>query len=242
DGLDPDELSKLGNGRLLMHVCCAPCSEYPLFVLRHEGFSVDGLFYNPNIHPFEEWLLRLENLALFSELHGFKAFNHVEPQMERWLNHPSVEKDKHCAMCYAMRMDYVAAFAARHGYAAFTTSLLVSPYQNQPLLMQMAETAARRHGVSFYRRHYMEGYRLGQTMAHDDALYCQKYCACIFSMLESRYKKKLLKRFDIDPTTIPVRQTRHCGMSVELPVQKSWSDFSTAEASQWFAARALSVS
>ena len=36
---------------LLMHMCCGPCSCYPLKKLREEGIEPTGYFFNPNIHP-----------------------------------------------------------------------------------------------------------------------------------------------------------------------------------------------
>ena len=36
----------------LMHICCAPCANRPIDLLRSEGLSVAGFWFNPNIHPY----------------------------------------------------------------------------------------------------------------------------------------------------------------------------------------------
>ncbi len=201
------DLKGIGNGRVLMHLCCAPCAEFPVMLLRQEGFEIDGLYYNPNIHPLEEWQLRLENVKRFSELKDMQIYVDESFMEEKWRNHPSAKKKDHCAMCYFMRLDFAAKFAAEHGYAAFTTSLFVSPYQNHEAMNRSAEQAAKRYGVRFLKRDFRDGFRLGQEMAKQDELYCQKYCGCIFSLGETRYEKKLRKRFNLAAEDLPRRET-----------------------------------
>lgn len=198
----------LGKGRVLMHVCCAPCAEYPVMVLRDEGCDMDLLYFNPNIHPSEEWALRLENVRLYAEKKGLRVFVDERCSEERWRNHRSPYKEDHCAMCYFMRMDFAARFAAEHGYDSFTSSLFVSPYQNFEKLRDSARKAAERYGIPFLERDFREGFRRGQEMAKEDGLYCQKYCGCIFSLGETRYAKKLSRRFGLEKEDIPARRSR----------------------------------
>ena len=44
--------------KLLMHICCAPCANLPIDVLRADGIDLTGYWYNPNIHPFTEYRAR----------------------------------------------------------------------------------------------------------------------------------------------------------------------------------------
>ena len=53
--------------RVLLHICCAPCAIYPVKVLRERGIEVFGFWYNPNIHPFEEYKRRLEALRDYAQ-------------------------------------------------------------------------------------------------------------------------------------------------------------------------------
>ena len=52
--------------RLLLHMCCGPCSCYPVKKLREEGIEPVGWFFNPNIHPYKEWEQRLETAKEFA--------------------------------------------------------------------------------------------------------------------------------------------------------------------------------
>lgn len=166
--------------KLLMHLCCAPCAVYPVQRLRDQGVHVDGYFYNPNIHPLEEYQRRLDTV----ENYALKANIQVQIQpgfmQSKWEQFSGCE-DQRCTMCYALRLDRVAQAAQQGGYDAFTTSLLVSPYQKHDMIRQIATQAAQRHGVAFEYQDFREGFRQGQQMARDMGLYRQKYCACIHS-------------------------------------------------------------
>ena len=98
--------------------------------------------------------------------------------------------DHRCAHCYTLRLGTAAKYASEHGYEAFTSSLLISPYQNHELLKAGGETMARKYGVEVLYRDFRPGFRAGQAKAREMGLYLQKYCGCIFSE-EDRYEKKI---------------------------------------------------
>ena len=65
---EPAEVEPIGEGRrILLHVCCGPCSTYTIERLREEGFAVTGFWYNPNIHPWQEYQERRESLARYAQ-------------------------------------------------------------------------------------------------------------------------------------------------------------------------------
>lgn len=76
------------------------------------------------------------------------------------------------------------------GYDAFTTTLLVSPYQNHDLLVQVAEEIANKYGIKFLYRDFRPGFREGQAEARALGLYMQKYCGCVFSEEDRYYRHK----------------------------------------------------
>ena len=78
------------------------------------------------------------------------------------------------------------------GYDAFTTTLLVSPYQNHDLLIQVAQEMAKKYDIEFLYRDFRPGFREGQNEARQLGLYMQKYCGCVFSE-EDRYFKQIEK-------------------------------------------------
>ena len=54
--------------KVLLHICCAPCSAACIKVLREEEIDVTGYWYNPNIHPYKEYESRLNALKEYSKL------------------------------------------------------------------------------------------------------------------------------------------------------------------------------
>ncbi len=166
--------------KLLLHMCCAPCSIFIVDDLIEQGIEFEGLFYNPNIQPIDEFKRRRDNVKILSEQKDFNVSYDDAFMQDEWENFGGSEQDR-CTMCYRIRMDEVAAFAKEKGFTAFTTSLLISPYQQHDLIIELCEKAAAKHGIEFYYKDYRPNFRPGQQMAREAGLYRQKYCGCILS-------------------------------------------------------------
>lgn len=178
--------------RLLLHACCGPCAEYPARTLIAEGYQLQGYFFNPNIHPLAEWTRRRDNLLQLAAALGFSVT--VDPAYDEgpWLA-ATEPVPQRCTMCYRVRLEAAAREAATRGIPRFTTTLLVSPYQDHEALRRVGHEMAERYGVAFLDRDFRPGFREGQDMARSDGLYRQKYCGCIRSLEESPFRKKILK-------------------------------------------------
>lgn len=184
---------------MLLHACCGPCSMYPQEVLKEEGTVYDMLWFNPNIHPQFEWDRRLENLSKAADHYDVKLITEGICMEDYWKGGSYIEEfGSRCVMCYDIRMDHTARYAAEHGYDSFTTTLLVSPYQQHELIARTCEDKALKYGVDFRYYDFREGFRKGQNMARDIGLYRQKYCGCIFSLEESEFRDKIIRSFS-DP-------------------------------------------
>ncbi|MDD2203272.1 MAG: epoxyqueuosine reductase QueH [Bacilli bacterium] len=169
--------------KLLMHMCCAPCSTYLVSSLRKDGINVTGLFYNPNIHPIDEYQRRLDTVNEYSKIVDLDV-RFIDDYMEDvWRNYNGVD-DSRCKMCYSIRLDMAAKYAKENGYDAFTSSLLVSPYQKHDLIKELGEKFANKYDVDFYYYDFRPYFREGQAMAREMNLYRQKYCGCIISYNE----------------------------------------------------------
>ena len=88
--------------------------------------------------------------------------------------------------CYRVRLEQTARYAKEHGYDTFSTTLLISPYQNHKALKKIGEEMAEKYGLNFLYRDFRPGFREGQAEARELGLYMQKYCGCVFSE-EMRY-------------------------------------------------------
>ena len=104
--------------------------------------------------------------------------------------HVAGDIDRRCAYCYTHRLEGAAKYAAEHGFAAFTTTLLASLYQDHEGIVRAAETCAGHYGVEFLYRDFRPNFRAGNQRARELGFYMQKYCGCVFSE-EDRYEKQI---------------------------------------------------
>lgn len=174
--------------RVLLHTCCAPCTTYSRQALQALGHEVRGYFINPNIHPYKEFLRRLDTFRDYMEATSFEAEVCSEYGLRGFLESGQTQGKDRCGACYAMRLTPTAYKAKREGYGAFTTTLLISPYQNHDLIADVANEIAGQVGVSFLYVDLRPGYGSSIEMSKSLGLYRQPYCGCIFSE-EERYRR-----------------------------------------------------
>ncbi len=175
--------------QILLHICCAPCAIHPVSRLQADGHAVTGFFYNPNIHPFREYQLRLDTVKSFVLRAGIELSVRDDYDLEGYLARVLGRGSGRCEQCYRMRLDAAAAEARSHSLPVFTTSLLYSRHQKHDTIRGIAEEMARDHGVDFLYEDYRKGWNTGIAESRRLNLYRQQYCGCIFSERE-RYQKK----------------------------------------------------
>lgn len=177
--------------KLLLHVCCGPCSIYPYQALKEKGFEITVFFYNPNIHPYQEYRKRLETFYQFAEQERIPTISCGEDYLpEEFLRQVVFREDKRCHFCYAIRLEEAAKIAAKGKFLYFSTTLLVSPYQNHELIKEVGEHMGRKYGVEFYYEDFRTGWKEGVEKSKELSLYRQPYCGCIYSEKDRYYKKR----------------------------------------------------
>ena len=179
--------------RMLVHVCCGPCAVYPIARLSAAGHNLTGFFHNPNIHPYQEFRRRLEAALALSRESGWLLVVDEHYGLRAYLQRVVFDEDKRCLHCYDMRLEQVARQAKAGGYAAFTTTLLYSKYQNHELIRERAFWWAAQYGVDFYYEDFRAGWQEGIDASIRLGLYRQPYCGCIYSEQE-RYDKAWRKQ------------------------------------------------
>ena len=178
--------------KLLLHVCCAPCSVACIASLREEGIEPVLFWNNPNIHPFTEYSKRRDTLLQYasdldlkvieSGRYGLKQFvGNLEQIVKEDPSFSVLDFPRRCTWCYRMRMESTALAAKENGFDAFSTTLFISPYQDHNLLKDEASAAAEKHGPALFYRDFRPLFREGRAEAKALGLYMQKYCGCIFS-------------------------------------------------------------
>ena len=190
-------------GRVLLHVCCGPCSTHPINWLREQGCEVTGLWYNPNIHPWQEHELRRISAADYAEKIGVDMIRPEVYEMPRFFR-LVVEHERfgeRCHLCYQLRLERTARIAAERGFDAFTTTLLISPHQDQETINAVGEAVGRHHGVSFLFENFRRGWAERGRLTKEHDLYRQHYCGCLYSEWE-RYNDQAIDALLGDVTWI----------------------------------------
>ncbi|MCM8765384.1 MAG: epoxyqueuosine reductase QueH [Candidatus Omnitrophica bacterium] len=172
-------------GNVLLHICCGPCSIYPFSLLKEKGYAITGFFYNPNIYPVEEFLKRRDALYEFSkkENFGIVYFEYLPEDFFAQIE-PNLSQTERCPKCWELRLLKTAAYAQENNFEFFSTTLLVSPYQNQEKIRELGERIAQKYGVKFLYEDFRIGFREAQNRAKEMGLYRQKYCGCVYSKME----------------------------------------------------------
>ena len=175
--------------KTLMHICCAPCANKPIEVLRGDNIEVTGFWYNPNIHPFTEYRERRNCLREYAGVIELPLIEKNDYALRPFVRAVAEDIGNRCGKCYEMRLFETARQAKELGFDSFTSSLFISPYQNHDLMRETAERAATEYGVEFLYRDFRPYFKEGQEKARELGFYMQKYCGCVFSE-EERYLKK----------------------------------------------------
>ncbi|MFH1198570.1 MAG: epoxyqueuosine reductase QueH [Candidatus Omnitrophota bacterium] len=176
--------------KFLLHTCCAPCLIYPFRQLKDKGFEVSGLFYNPNIHPLSEYKNRRQAVQAYAHKEQIEVIYPEYNPVEFFHAINLKEKEGRCLICWELRLRKTAQAARDQGFDYFSTTLLVSPYQDQEALKDIGEKIAQESGVKFYYEDFRPGFRPAHDEARAQGIYCQKYCGCIYSEIEREKSRK----------------------------------------------------
>lgn len=176
---------------LLLHVCCAPCSTYVLEYLS-DYFNITLYYYNPNIFPQDEYLIRLRELIKFIQEFKSKNLMFIEEAkynpLEYYQEIKGLENEKEggsrCKKCYALRLEEAAKKAAEKSLDYFTTTLSISPLKNAQLINELGAEYEKKYGVHYLYADFKkkEGYKRSIELSKQYGLYRQDYCGCEFSM------------------------------------------------------------
>ena len=198
--IDPEkDLPEGVRPRILLHICCAPCSSATLERLQ-DRFDVDFYFYNPNIEPFEEFSKRAGEAQRF--VREFRPdggvrvivadYDHAAFEAIAKGREEIPERGERCYLCYSLRMRAAAQYAKAHGYDAFTTSLSISPHKSSAWINEIGLALERELGIPFVWSDFKkkDGYHRSIQLSKEYGLYRQDWCGCIYSRRERERQKR----------------------------------------------------
>ncbi len=172
---------------ILLHICCAPDGSIPVPDLQAEGWCVRGFFYGSNIHPFAEYVRRLEAVNILAQHCGIVCvIGHYAPA--EWLEavkglESEPEGGRRCEKCITLQLEACAREAVRLGIEAISTTLTISPHKNAELINELGQAIAASHGLYWENRVWRKrnGFQRSVIASKEMGLYRQNYCGCVFS-------------------------------------------------------------
>lgn len=182
--------------KIALHACCGPCLLEPYDALVAEGDDVVVVYFNPNIHPREEYERRRNTLVEYAAARGIPV---VELPYEpgSWLDAVGEQpesRQNRCRACYRLRIGAVARWAAANGYDAVASTLTVSPYQDAAGIAEEAKRVADEAGVTYIDRDFRDRYADATRRSRELGMYRQNYCGCLPSEIEARIERETRRR------------------------------------------------
>ena len=183
--------------KLLLHVCCGPCSSYVLEYLSMY-FDITIYYYNPNIYPEDEYIRRKEeakkflvdaeyNIEFIETNYETKEFYNVVKDVFHL-----GERSERCYNCYRLRLEDTVKFAKDKGFDYFTTTLSISPYKNSEWLNKIGYELENKYNIKYLCADFKKnnGYKRSLELSKEYNLYRQEYCGCVYSKKEREERIK----------------------------------------------------
>lgn len=187
-----------GVERLLLHSCCAPCSGGVIEALHETGIDFSVFFYNPNIHPQEEYERRKAENARFAQKLGV-SFIDADYDPDNWFSRvkgleKEPEKGKRCSECFSFRLERSALYAHEYGFPLLTSCFGISRWKDMDQVNFSGHRAAARYDdVNYWDYNWRKGggtVRMSEV-SNREQFYFQKYCGCVYSLRNLANKKPI---------------------------------------------------
>ena len=194
------------DNKLLLHSCCAPCAGEIMDAVAASGIDTTIFFYNPNIHPKEEYEIRKNENIRYANKLGFD-FVDADYDKENWFervkgleNEP--ERGKRCTVCFDMRFERSALYAFENNFKVFATTLGISRWKDLNQINTSGLKAAKRYNeLQFWDFNWRKqgGSARMLEISKQENFYKQEYCGCVYSLRDTnRWRKsngrKIVKR------------------------------------------------
>ena len=181
------EISSFGSKpRLLLHCCCAPCSSAVIERIK-EFFDITFYYYNPNIYPEEEYLLRQNEFKklgvnVVAEEYNHNEFINIANGLES-----EPEGGARCRVCIAQRLNKAFEYAKNNNYDVVTTTLSISPHKDCEFINQLGEQLQAKYNIKYLHADFKKknGYLRSIQICKELGIYRQDYCGCEFTKPKS---------------------------------------------------------
>ena len=181
-----------GHDKLLLHSCCAPCSGDIMLRLIESDIQYTIYFYNPNIHPKKEYLLRKEENQEFANKYNI-PFIDADYDTRNWFQKVKglewePERGKRCTSCFDMRFIKTAEYASKNNFSLVSSTLGISRWKDMNQINQSGIYAASQfEGIEYWTFNWRKnkGSENMITVSKKEQFYMQEYCGCVYSLRDT---------------------------------------------------------
>ena len=178
--------------KLLLHSCCAPCSGEIIEAIAASNIKTTVYFYNPNIHPIDEYEIRKDENRRFCEKVGFDCID-GDYDKDNWFERvkgleDEPERGERCTICFDMRFERSALFAHENGFNVFATTLGISRWKDMKQINDSGHrSAARYENINFWDFNWRKegGSSRMIEISKREHFYQQEYCGCVYSLRDT---------------------------------------------------------
>lgn len=190
-----------GADKLLLHSCCAPCSGEVMEALLYSKINFSIFFYNPNIHPVQEYEIRKNENIVFAKKHNI-PFIDADYDKDNWFTRVKglewePERGKRCTACFDMRFERTALYAYEHGFSVISSSLGISRWKDMNQINEAGVRAASRYpNMKYWTYNWRKngGAARMYEIAKRENFYKQEYCGCVYSLRDTNTWRKKNER------------------------------------------------
>ena len=186
------------NSSLLLHSCCAPCAGEIMEALAASKIKTTVYFYNPNIHPKEEYEIRKNENRRFCDKLGFECID-ADYDKDNWFERikgleDEPERGKRCTQCFDMRFERSALYAKENGFGVYATTLGISRWKDMEQINDSGLRAAERYeDLAYWDFNWRKqgGSSRMIEISKREEFYQQEYCGCVYSLRDTnRWRRK----------------------------------------------------
>ena len=180
-----------GEKKLLLHSCCAPCAGEVMEALAASDIDTTIFFYNPNIHPVEEYELRKEENVRFAKKLGMPIID-ADYDRDDWFkrtkgqeNEP--ERGKRCTTCFDMRFERTARYASENNFDIISSTLGISRWKDMNQINDSGVRSSKPHNVPYWDFNWRKkgGSSRMLELSKKENFYQQEYCGCVYSLRDT---------------------------------------------------------
>ncbi len=194
-----------GHAQLLLHSCCAPCSGDIMLRLIESDINYTIYFYNPNIHPRKEYLIRKKENQEFAKKYNI-PFIDADYDTKNWFQKVKglewePERGKRCTSCFDMRFIKTAEYASKNNFSLISSTLGISRWKDMNQINKSGIDAASQFlDIDYWTFNWRKnkGSESMIKVSKKEQFYMQEYCGCVYSLRDTNIWRHKNNRPEIE--------------------------------------------